>query len=416
MEVHTATQQQTKISREEAWKGYDEIRANKKQLPITGWRCGLLRRQRAIKDLFFVLKTYKSIPKSIRVFKAVRKLKARVSGNNSITKLVRIENKYFWRLHIPGWGSPLYDAFLASELNRIEKLDRPAYRLANAFVAVTKKCPLKCEHCFEWENLNQAEKLTVTDLEQIVAHLQEIGTATIDFTGGEPMLRIKELLPIMEKYCEKSAFFMLTSGFNFTAENARKLKQARLTGVMVSIDHYDPEKHDAFRGLEGSFRQALYAIKHSIEQDFVTVMSVCLTRETANKDFLHRYMELAKELGVAFVQLLEPKAVGHYVGKDVLLRSEHINCMEAFYTQMNNDPAFSDFPVVIYHGYYQRRIGCLSAGSRSVYIDTNGDILACPFCHIKAGSAQEKGYAAVIDKMAAEGCGPYKLRTRENTE
>jgi len=258
--------------------------------------------------------------------------------------------------------------------------------------------------------LNRPEKLTTSDLHQIVTHLQDIGTATIDLTGGEPMLRIKELLPIIETYRDKSAFFMLTSGFNFTAENAKKLKKAGLTGVMVSIDHHDPKRHDTFRGLEGSFRQALYAVKYSIENDFVTVMSVCLTQETANNTFLHQYLELAKDLGVAFVQLLEPKPIGHYAGKDVSLTQEQIQCVEAFYLQMSDEPAFRDFPIVIYHGYYQRKIGCLSAGSRSVYIDTNGELLSCPFCHRKAGSILEKGFAAVIDEMAAQGCAPFKLR------
>ncbi|HVF81792.1 MAG TPA: hypothetical protein VM884_07650, partial [Flavisolibacter sp.] len=33
--------------------------------------------------------------------------------------------------------------------------------------------------------------------------------------------------------------------------------------------------------------------------------------------------------------------------------------------------------------YHQRRVGCFS-GSRSVYIDSAGDVHACPFCHTKS--------------------------------
>ena len=29
-------------------------------------------------------------------------------------------------------------------------------------------------------------------------------------------------------------------------------------------------------------------------------------------------------MGVAFIQVLEPKAAGHYAGKDVLLQEEHL--------------------------------------------------------------------------------------------
>ena len=34
-------------------------------------------------------------------------------------------------------------------------------------------------------------------------------------------------------------------------------------------------------------------------------------------------------------------------------------------------------------GYHQRRVGCFS-GSRSVYVDSAGDVHACPFCHTKS--------------------------------
>ncbi len=33
--------------------------------------------------------------------------------------------------------------------------------------------------------------------------------------------------------------------------------------------------------------------------------------------------------------------------------------------------------------YHQRRVGCFS-GSRSVYVDSVGDVHACPFCHTKS--------------------------------
>ena len=42
-----------------------------------------------------------------------------------------------------------------------------------------------------------------------------------------------------------------------------------------------------------------------------------------------------------------------------------------------------DFPTMMYHGFHQRRVGCYS-GSRSVYVDSAGDVHACPFCHNKS--------------------------------
>ena len=94
-------------------------------------------------------------------------------------------------------------------------------------------------------------------------------------------------------------------------------------------------------------------------------------------------MQFAKNLGVHFVQLLEPKNIGHYADKEVLLEEKHIQLLESFFKIINNDAAYADYPFVMYHGYHQRRVGCY-AGSRSIYIDSAGDVNACPFCHTKS--------------------------------
>ncbi len=47
----------------------------------------------------------------------------------------------------------------------------------------------------------------------------------------------------------------------FTKERAKKLKAAGLTGVMVSLDHFDPSFYNEFRGdlmMPGRARQAVF--------------------------------------------------------------------------------------------------------------------------------------------------------------
>ena len=89
-----------------------------------------------------------------------------------------------------------------------------------AFVAITKKCPLACEHCFEWDNLNKREKLSLSDLKKIVYSLQEKKIAQIHFSGGEPMLRVQDMLEVLQTAKPGTDFWVITSGYNFTAENA----------------------------------------------------------------------------------------------------------------------------------------------------------------------------------------------------
>jgi len=122
-----------------------------------------------------------------------------------------------------------------------------------------------------------------------------------------------------------------------------------------------------------------------------------------------QYAELAKSMGVSFIQMLEPRAVGHYDGKDVLLDAVHTRILEEFYLKMNYRRKFRKYPIVCYHGYYQRRTGCFGSGNRSVYVDTDGDLHACPFCRTKMGNALIDDLDETIGQLAAAGCHKYAI-------
>jgi hypothetical protein len=51
--------------------------------------------------------------------------------------------------------------------------------------------------------------------------------------------------------------------------------------------------------------------------------------------------------------------------------------------ETNLDPLFKNYPAIVYHGYHQRRVGCMAGGNRSLYIDSEGYANACPFCQTK---------------------------------
>jgi MoaA/NifB/PqqE/SkfB family radical SAM enzyme len=120
------------------------------------------------------------------------------------------------------------------------------------------------------------------------------------------------------------------------------------------------------------------------------------------------YANLAKNMGVSFIQILEPRAVGHYNGKDVLLDAGHEKILEAFYLKMNYQKRYRKFPIVCYHGYYQRKTGCFGSGNRSLYVDTDGNLHACPFCRTKMGSALSDDLDRDIELLKEAGCHEFK--------
>ncbi|HRI79966.1 MAG TPA: radical SAM protein [Cyclobacteriaceae bacterium] len=371
---------------------------------ISGFRKNIAEFKIRLSLAGLALQHYRNPMVILRVLMALDNLRKSLLGPKRIQKLVKVNNKYYWDLYMPGFPSRTFFANMEAEMKRVHFFKKRTNRFINVFISTTKKCALKCEHCFEWDVLNQREKLSLRDLRSLVRKFQTLGTSQIQLAGAEPLMRIKDIIALLEGVAEDSDFWILTSGFNLTRENAISLKKAGLMGVVVSLDHFDPAAHNQFRGHENSFSWAVEAVKNSLDAHLVTALSVCATREFVSELNLIRYMDFAKSIGVAFVQILEPKAAGHYAGKDVALSPVQEQLIERLMMKMNFESAYSEHPIIVYHGYHQRRVGCFAAGNRNLYVDTDGDMHACPFCQKKSGSALQDNIEDSIAHLQSRGC------------
>lgn len=332
-----------------------------------------------IRLLYFAFIILKNPAKVLKTVKTLINLRDNVMGG-PLKKMYKVDGRYYVTQYRPGWPSAVYDTFIKNELRRFKTPLLNEQKLSFIFLAITRKCPMQCEHCFEWDNLNKKESFTLDDLFKVIDLYQKEGIQQFHFSGGEPMVRIKDLLLLIEHAHKKSECWVLTSGFNFTEENARLLKNAGCMGVVVSIDHYIAEEHNNFRGTAAAFELAINAVAAARKAELVVSISVCATKTFIEEGHVLPYLQFAKNLGVHFVQVLEPRSVGHYEGKDVLLDEKHIVALEHIFAIINHSPSYADYPTMLYHGYHQRRVGCFS-GTRSLYIDSAGDVHACPFCH-----------------------------------
>jgi MoaA/NifB/PqqE/SkfB family radical SAM enzyme len=376
----------------------------KPQSLISGWRKELVELLFRLTIISVAIKSYNNPWNWFYVTITLDKMRRKAIGQHRLFKLAYVDNRYYWGLYTPGWNGISFKRFIASEMNHIVPVKQKVNRFINAYVAITKKCSLQCEHCYEWENLNKKEVLSPEQLKTIVTKIQERGVSQIHFSGGEPLLKVDLLVDILNSAKKETDFWVLTSGFKLTNKNAKRLKAAGLNGVMISLDHFDPEKHNSFRGFKDAYYWVEKAVKNAIENRLVVALSLCASRDFTTLDNLMMYANLAKVMGVSFVQILEPKAVGHYYGKEVSLSGDQINLLENFYMEMNYDSKYKNYPLISYHGYYQRRQGCYAAGNRSFYVDTDGDINACPFCQTKTGNILDDNFDQSIMELQSLGC------------
>lgn len=363
---------------------------------ITGLEKAVIERLSSTWYYLLALNEYRSVRKTNHIMAALNRLKADVAGEDNTYKMVRANAKYYWNLHLPGFPGKALNAHVLGELHRIENTRSHGNRLSILFLTITKKCQLACKHCYAWNELNNTGDLPLSRLKEIGSAFIKAGVSHIHLGGGEPMMRYHDMLELIKHLCNGADIWMATNGFELSEEQAYELKLAGLKGVAISVDHYDPVLHNAFRGHPESFSRAMTATVNCRKAGIVTCWSICVRKEFLSMENLFRYAELAKNMKVTWIQLFESMPSGRYSGKEVTLAADEKKIIKEFHHRINTSPEYRDYPMVEYIGLYHRKIGCLGAGNRYVYVDTDGNLQPCPFC-----LAAEK---IPVDTNDIEGC------------
>lgn len=130
---------------------------------------------------------------------------------------------------------------------------------------VTRRCNLKCVHCYAQATATgDRDELTLEQGLAVLADLKAFGVPVVLFSGGEPLLH-PQILTLLERTVSLGMRAVLsTNGTLITRELAQVLKGFGLSYVGISLDGL-AEIHDRFRGQPGAFAAALAGVRHCQE-------------------------------------------------------------------------------------------------------------------------------------------------------
>lgn len=159
----------------------------------------------------------------------------------------------------------------------------------------TNACNLKCKHCYQRAGIRATDELTTEEKFRAVEEMARAGVVSIAFSGGEPLAG-PDFFDVVGKVKEEGMYVALaTNGTLITGKVARKLKDVGVGYVEISLDSADPKRHDAFRGISGSFNRALEGIKHCVDQGVFTCVATTVTQFNLHE--VPDIIDLAEKLG-----------------------------------------------------------------------------------------------------------------------
>ena len=159
----------------------------------------------------------------------------------------------------------------------------------------THKCNLSCKHCYSNAGASSQKELTTKEALEVVDQLADFGVTALAFSGGEPLGR-KDFFEVASHAAKRGLYVSVaTNGTLLIKENVKKLKQAKINYVEVSIDGATAETHDAFRGASGAFENAVAGLKTCVGADLCACIATTATK--SNIAEMPGILDLAEEIG-----------------------------------------------------------------------------------------------------------------------
>ena len=122
-------------------------------------------------------------------------------------------------------------------------------------------CNLRCPFCLEGSQPgdNRINQITLEDAQPLIDEAVDLGVEQFSFTGGEPFVN-REIVRILDYALDRRPCMVLTNGTRPLRSRVGDVLALRskpnALRFRISLDHPDPERHDAERG-RGNFELSL---------------------------------------------------------------------------------------------------------------------------------------------------------------
>ncbi len=256
-------------------------------------------------------------------------------------------------------------------------------------------CNLRCKYCFtnSPKGDHVKEYLDIGAIRKLADEADELGYFEFDLQGGELLLQPERLFQVLEAIKpERFYLYLTTNGYYLDKKMAKKLAEYKVSRVSVSIDSMDEKIHDEIRGRKESWKRAIEALKHVKDVGMDPYLNITVGHYNANTDHFKQLLDYSKDqryktlLNVAVPSGMWQKMddiICNDKDREYLkkIRKEYKNLVRNIWNPFDKN--------------HEKILGCTTVNR--IYITPIGDVLVCPYVHIKIGNIFEKSLKEIID-------------------
>ena len=250
----------------------------------------------------------------------------------------------------------------------------------------TSACNLHCKGCWASEYSRQLN-LSWEDMDRLVTEGKELGIHAYIMTGGEPMVRKKDVIRLAEKHSD-CAFMLFTNGTLVDQQFCDDMRRCKNIILSMSIEGFE-EATDARRG-EGVFRKVMDAMELLRKNGLVYGTSICYTSQNYKAVSSDEFYDFLIDKGVAFTWYFHYMPVGMDAVPELIPTPEQ---REYMYHRIREVRAWEGGKPIFWMDFQNDGefvSGCIAGGKYYCHINPNGDVEPCVFVHYSGANIHEK--------------------------
>ncbi len=247
----------------------------------------------------------------------------------------------------------------------------------------TSACNMHCTGCWAGEYGNQLN-LSFDEIDDIIRQGKELGVYLYIYTGGEPLVRKKDLIRLCEKHSD-CIFLSFTNGTLIDEAFADEMLRVKNFVPAISVEG-DETTHDDRRG-KGSFERVMNAMRILKEKRLPFGISCCYTSQNIERVSKDEYFDQMIEWGALFAWYFHYMPVGNDAEPDLMPNPDQ---REKMYHRLREARSKKELFLMDFQNDGQYVGGCIAGGRRYFHINANGDVDPCVFIHYSDSNIREK--------------------------
>lgn len=241
----------------------------------------------------------------------------------------------------------------------------------------TSACNMHCEGCWSG-TYGHKSNLTFEDMDKIVTQGKELGVYLYLLTGGEPLVKKKEIIKLAEKHNDVEFAIFSNSTLIDDAFCKELVRLGNIT-FLLSIEG-TPETNDARRG-EGHFEAVMKAMDLLKKYGIVFGTSICYTKYNVEAVTSDEFFKMITDKGARFGFYFHYMPVGNNAVTDLLPTIQQRKYMIDRIRYIRSDECDINFYPMDFQNDGEYVGGCIAGGRNYFHINSNGDAEPCVFIH-----------------------------------